>query len=206
MPSMKKKVLFEDYGFLVEENVYEPAEDSFLFAENLPTRRIERAIDVGCGCGILSTVAARNAQEVVALDVNPFAVHCAEYNARLNHVLDKMLLLRGDLFQPIACHAKFDLILFNAPYLPLKAESDSWLTWSWSGGRTGRDVIDRFIKDAPQHLAQDGEILLMQSSLSNVNETLQEFNRAGLAVKLMASQDLPFFERIVLICARWQRE
>ena len=105
MPLMKKRVLFENCTFLVDDNVYEPAEDTFLFAENLPEGRISRAIDVGTGCGILGIVAARNAQQVVAVDVNPFAVRCARHNAHLNHVLHKMSFVRGDLFQPFACSA-----------------------------------------------------------------------------------------------------
>ena len=39
MLSSSKKVYFRDHVFHVYENVYEPAEDSFLFAENLAVKK-----------------------------------------------------------------------------------------------------------------------------------------------------------------------
>jgi len=206
MSSMNKKVFFEDYTFLVDARVYEPAEDSFLFAENLPTEEARKVIDVGAGCGFLGIIAARRANEVFAVDVNPYAVHCAKQNARLNRLTSRMVFIRGDLFGPFMSSAKFDLIMFNAPYLPMENEDGSWLEHSWVGGNNGREILDRFVSDAPGHLGQNGQIILMQSSLSNVEETLRKFETEGLTANIVASQNLPFFERIVLISAKGPKE
>src|SRR3972149_4355762 len=81
MLSQPKRVYFGDFVFLVDENVYEPSEDSFLFAENLDVKEGERVLDMGTGCGIVGVLAARKACEVVAVDVNPHAVRCARENA-----------------------------------------------------------------------------------------------------------------------------
>jgi len=86
MPSPSKKVFFADYGFHVSGNVYEPAEDSFLFAENLAVKEGEIVLDMGAGCGILGIIAAEKAAKVVAVDINPYAVRCAKENAKLNRV------------------------------------------------------------------------------------------------------------------------
>jgi release factor glutamine methyltransferase len=77
MPLSAKRVYFGDYVFNVWENVYEPAEDSFLFAENFKVQEAEAVLDLGTGCGILGILAAEKASAVVAVDVNPFAVRCA---------------------------------------------------------------------------------------------------------------------------------
>lgn len=194
-----KKVFFADYIFDVWENVYEPAEDSFLFAENLAVEENERVLDMGTGCGILGIVASEKAARVVAVDINPYAVRCAKENAKMNCVNDKMFFVQGNLFTPLRTEEKFDLILFNAPYLPSEAaEDDSWLGRAWAGGASGREVINRFVCEAPKHLKRDGRIFLMQSTLSAVDETLQKFEENGLKASVVVERTLPFFEKIVL--------
>lgn len=203
MPLPSKKVFFRDYTFHVYESVYEPAEDSFLFAENLTVKRGEVIFDVGVGCGILSIVAADKAAEVIAVDINPYAVRCAKENAKLNGVADKMMFMQSNLFTPIKTEEKFDLILFNAPYLPSEnSEDESWLRHAWTGGITGRQVIDQFIFEAPKYLKMNGCILLMQSTLSNVNKTLRGFKKNKLETSIIAKRALPFFEKLVLIKAK----
>lgn len=202
MPSPSKKVYFRDYIFHVYENVYEPAEDSFLLAENLALKKDEVVLDMGTGCGILGIIAADKAAKVVMVDINPYAVRCAKENAKLNGVLDKVFFVQGDLFAPINAEEKFDSILFNAPYLPSKPSEDkSWLARAWAGGATGRQVIDRFICEASEYLKENGCILLMQSTLSDVNETLRRFEKNGLKTSIVAKRSLPFFEAIVLVKA-----
>jgi release factor glutamine methyltransferase len=203
MSSSNRKIFFADYTFQVGEKVYEPAEDSFLFAENLQVREKDKVIDMGTGCGILGILAAAKAEEVLAVDINPYAVMCAKENARLNHASGKMLFAQGDLFGPIRAGEKFDLILFNAPYLPSEAdEESSWLDRAWAGGVFGRDVINGFIQEAPKYLKHDGEILLMQSTLSDVEETFRRFEEGGLTANVVAKRDLPLFETIVLLKAK----
>ena len=118
MPFAVKRVHFGNYVFNVWENVYEPAEDSFLFAENLEVEKGAQVLDVGTGCGMLAILAAEKACSVVAVDLNPYALRCAKENSALNNVRDKMAFIQADLLTALNESARFDLILFNAPYLP----------------------------------------------------------------------------------------
>jgi release factor glutamine methyltransferase len=202
MRSQSKEIFVAGCILKVWREVYEPAEDSFLFAESMNVRLGSHVLDMGTGCGILGILAAKRASEVLAIDINPYAVRCAKGNAVLNGIDDKMLFLQGDLFTPIDSDVKFDLIIFNAPYLPFECSGQvSWLERAWTGGVDGRQVIDRFLREGPKHLKSDSEIMLMQSNLSGINETLRALRKRGLRTCIVADRSLPFFETISLIRA-----
>jgi release factor glutamine methyltransferase len=120
MQLSSKKVFFQNYAFHVSNNVYEPAEDSFLFADHLTVREGDSVLDMGTGCGILGIIVAKKASEVVAVDVNPHSVRCAKQNAEVNHVSDKMFLVQGELFTAIRVGRKFDLIYLTLLIFPSK--------------------------------------------------------------------------------------
>ncbi len=200
-----KRVFFCGSIFEVCTEVYEPAEDTFLLARNLRVKEGERVLDVGTGCGILAILATKKAGEVVAVDINPYALACAKRNADLNDVAAKVDFRLGDLFESLEIYEEFDLILFNAPYLPVeKDEGVAWVEKAWTGGNTGRDVIDRFITEVSKHLSKSGRILLVQSTLSNVEETIRKFLQHGLYAKVIA-EEKSTFETITLIDARYSK-
>jgi release factor glutamine methyltransferase len=206
MLSSTKQVFFEGSTFVVSKHVYEPAEDSFLFAENLDVKQGATVLDVGAGCGLLGILVAKKASTVVAIDINPYAILCTKENARLNNVQDKMFFVRGDLVAPLSRETDFDVILFNAPYLPSDSgEPASWLDRAWDGGVAGRQVIDRFINTVTEHLKKGGQILLMQSTLADVNETIRNFKKHNLTAAILAQRDQPFFETLLLIKAQWRQ-
>ena len=195
-----KRATFGKSAFDISENVYEPAEDSFLFAENLDIEKGALVLDVGTGCGILGILAAEKAAYVVAVDLNPYAICCAKKNSVLNNVHGKMAFIQSGLLTAFNENAKFDLILFNAPYLPsAEFEEDSWMVRSWAGGVNGRQVIDQFISQAPPHLKVNGRILLMQSTLANAEETIRKFEEVNLKTSIKTERKLPFFETLTLI-------
>jgi len=197
-----KKVYFEDHVFLVDEHVYEPAKDTFLLAEKMEVSEDDAVLDMGTGCGILAVLAAEKAERVLAVDINPYAIECAVKNAETNGVRENITFRHGDLFQPIKQNERFSLILFNSPYLPSEPDEEkSWVGKAWAGGPNGRKVIDRFVMDAPNFLAAGGRIQLVQSSLSDVNRTIQMFSERNLRAMVVAQVKVAF-ERIVLVEAK----
>ena len=203
MSSRSKRVFFGALVFVVDENVYEPAEDTFLLAENLDVNDGDTVLDMGTGCGILGILAAKMAKHVVAIDINPYAVRCAKKNALLNNARSKISFIQADLFAASSEKTKFDTILFNAPYLPMEEnEPTSWVSRAWSGGATGREVIDRFITESVTHLKERGRVILLQSTLADIEETLLAFKKQSMSGKITAERAQPFFEKIVLLEAK----
>jgi len=197
-----KIVFYRGSRFLVYPGVYEPAEDTFLLADNLEFRSGERVLELGTGCGLLSILAAKAGARVVATDINPVALECARENAVEHGVAGSIDFRLGDLFDPVRGES-FDLLVFNPPYLPSEGEerSSDPVELAWDGGKDGRRVLDRFLREFPHHLKPEGRAFFVQSSLSNVFQTKQMLETNNF--KFKALEKKLFFERLYLfICFR----
>jgi release factor glutamine methyltransferase len=179
-------------------NVYEPAEDTFILLENLRVERSDRVLEIGTGTGIIAIKASMNSRMVVATDINPYAIECATENIIANKSFN-IEIRKGNLFEPVKGE-KFDLILFNTPYLPTDDEEkiNDELNAAWDGGVDGRMLIDRFIEGLPNYFNQGGIVQMVQSSLSDVNMTLKKLENLGFKVSVTARKKV-FFEEIAVI-------
>jgi release factor glutamine methyltransferase len=144
-------------------------------------------LEMGCGTGVIALHCAKAGGIVTAVDVNPKAVDCAHANARLNGL--EIEVVHSDLFLDV--EGSFDLIVFNPPYLP--DEIKGGIERSWAGGEDGVRVLDRFLRDAPNHLAKGGRILVLLSTAMKgvpLQCVLSQFIGDRLAAKRL------FFEEI----------
>jgi len=197
------------HGFKIKipNEVYPPSDDTFLVLDNLRVEDSDEVLEVGCGCGIITLTAAKKARKVVATDINPFAVKTTKENVKINGLEEKVQVRIGDLFNPIEKNEKFSLIIFNPPYLPTsgKDKIGGWLEKAWDGGVNGRRVIDRFLDEVKKFLKENGRILMVQSTLSNVEKTLQRMVTMGFYVKILGIKHLDF-ETLVCFEAYKQKE
>ena len=96
----------------------------------------------------------------------------------------------------------FDLVIFNPPYLPTRDEEkiDDWLEYALDGGVDGRVVIERFANEAGRVLAPGGRILLLISSLTGIDATLDIFEGAGYRVAIVERRQVFEEDLRVLKC------
>ena len=183
-----------------DELVYIPSDDTFLLAENLEIKEGQSVLEIGTGSGLVSMYASLLTDNVTATDINYNALELAEKNFKLNNIATIRLEF-GDLFEPIK-NEKFDVILFNTPYLPTDSEDiiNDDLNYAFDGGLDGRNVIERFLNEAPNHLNDNGIIQMIQSSLSDTEKTLDMLDNLGFIAEVAKSERF-FFEEIVLINA-----
>lgn len=194
-----KRLEYKGLIFDIPEEVYEPADDSFMLAEEVEGLKAKKVLDVGTGSGIQAIVASGKAREVVACDINPKAVKWAGHNAHLNGI-ENMEVILSDLLVNI--EGKFDLIIFNPPYLPSNPEdAEDDLSRAWDGGVEGREVIDTFLAQFMDHLAENGTLLLLQSSRNNLEKTTGTLREMGLWTTIVAEESF-FFEKLYVLRAQ----
>lgn len=181
------------------KEVYPPAEDTFLLIDNLKIKDNDSVLEIGAGCGLVSITASLLAKSVVSTDINPYAIKCIKNNIKINN-RENITVLESDLFENI--NEKYDLILFNTPYLPVDEEEhvDDDYSKAWDGGVDGRAIIDKFLKEAPKYLKEKGKIQLVQSSFSDNDKTLTYLKDNGFNAEITANIH-QFFEDITLITA-----
>lgn len=174
--------------------VYEAAEDSRLLAGTAVDRLNDgdRVLDVGVGSGYVARrVADETEARVVGCDVNPDACAAAREEG--------VEVVRADLVAPFAADG-FDAVLFNPPYLPTPPERewDDPLEHALSGGEDGRRVIQPFLADVGRVLRPDGRVLLLVSSLTDVEAVSELAADAGLTMREVADEKHPW-ERLVVL-------
>ncbi len=183
--------------------VYPPAEDSFLLAK-WAARLVRGAVlEVGCGCALASLACAREneAGKVLGVDVNPYAVKCSRENAIANKIKNAKFL-ESDLFSAVN-GKKFDWLLFNPPYLPTgKKErmADENENAAYDGRKSGRKIVDAFLSQFEKYLAKNGSLLLVSSSISGTEKTVEGLERKGFRTRVLETAPF-FFEKLSLICA-----
>lgn len=176
----------------VRPEVYLPAEDTRLLlrAALNEVRSSDSVLEIGCGMGEISRCLAGRAGKVLATDLNRHAVMLAKASG--------LEAVRADLFRGIG--ARFDLVLFNPPYLPTSEEErlEGWINYALDGGPSGRETISRFLEDLRDHLSPTGRALLLVSSLCGLDEVVRKAEDEGLEVEEVAKERY-FFEELQIL-------
>lgn len=163
--------------------IYEPAEDSFLLQKYVKKYAKDKVLDMGTGSGIQALASLEKTKDVLAVDINPSAVGQLKKKGIKAKVSDLFSNVKG----------KFDLIIFNPPYLPEDKREPRDSSISTTGGKKGYETIEKFLKQAKKFLKKDGKILLVFSSLTGNIEKL--FSKYSYGFKKLEEKKL-FFEKI----------
>lgn len=176
------------------DSIYKPAEDSFLLQRYVREYAFGRVLDMGTGSGIqaLAAMEKPSVREVVAVDINPVAVSSLQQEIQ-RRGLRKITVLESDLYAKVT--GKFNLIIFNPPYLPQdKGVSDVALY----GGKKGWEISERFFQEVSPFLFPDGKILFLFSSLTNKEKIDTILEHHLFDFKLLDSLKLPLFEELYI--------
>ena len=120
---------------------------------------VERALDLGTGCGIQALYLTTHARHVIATDISERAATITSFNAALNDVHIDVRV--GSLFEPVEGE-KFDLIVSNPPFVitPDSLRGGGLLEYR-DGGMQRDTLIETIIRTAPEYLTANGIVQML---------------------------------------------
>ena len=149
-------------GELLTESLFdEHGQGQLIDAEN-----IETVLDLCTGSGALAIVAAHVLPHahVDAVELSKDAMEVAKCNIADSEVGERIELLQGDLFAPVAGR-RYDLIITNPPYVDAQAMAELPPEYrhepvmALAGGEDGLDIVRRILREAGAHLNPGGGLL-----------------------------------------------
>lgn len=175
------------------KSIYNPADDSYFFQNFLKKylstesrkNRNFTFLDMGTGSGILAKTALKflPPKNITALDINEEAINSLKK--------EKFNKVKSNLFKSIK--EKFDVIVFNAPYLPMDKREPIDSQLATTGGKKGDEISMRFLKQAKNHLKENGKIFLLISSLTPMKR-INKFNPKIVAKKKIFMEEIRILE------------
>jgi release factor glutamine methyltransferase len=149
-----------------------------------------RIVDVGTGSGCiaLSLAAERPDAIVYSVDLSPAALAVARVNAQRLGLTDRVRFHEGDLLDPLADEAPFDVIVSNPPYVgaeelaslaPEVRDHEPRMALTPPGDRAS--IYRRLADAAPGHLVADG-LLIVEIGQGMEGEVARALKDAGLEV------------------------
>lgn len=174
--------------------VFPPSRTSMLLADAMEIEPGETVIDVGCGSGVLSFVAARlGAGRVYGTDVVPEAVEVATSNARALGLADRTEFRAGSLFDPLE-GVLADVVIGDVSGIPdALAELTDWFPGGHAGGPTGAEVPVALIECVADHLRPGGRMYLPTGTIQDEPRVIEAARRIFGAANMepLAEREFP---------------
>jgi SAM-dependent methyltransferase len=166
------------FTILIGDGVFAPTSTSREVAEGVMIRPGETVIDVGCGSGVLSVVAAKlGALKVYGTELNERAAAFARRNIERLGLSRTVDVREGSLFEPLE-GVEADVIIGDVSGVPddIAAES-GWFPGGYAGGPTGAEVPVAMLEHTREHLRPGGRLYLPTGSIQDETTVLKAVRR-----------------------------
>ncbi len=119
LDELSRDTLFNERVILYQpQKGYRFSIDSLLLASFVNLRPLEKALDLGAGCGVISIIISMRYQQafITGLEIQPRLLTCFSQNIMENCLSDRVFAVRGDIRHPSFKSSVFDVIFTNPPF------------------------------------------------------------------------------------------
>ena len=193
----RSKVSLEGVGewdLFSPPTVYPPREDSLLLCRVISEFTLVpgvKALEIGCGSGIVTMVLATLGWEVSACDLNPYAVSATRGNMESNGITGSQRIIESGIGENLAIPEGTRLIVWNLPYLERNNDDDEFekieeMAWSdipengWGG------ELLNFL-DA-QHNVDDLLVVMAMKTEPEGKSKVVDWERRGWTARTLGSE------------------
>lgn len=115
--------------FIVNPSVLIPRDETEILTRKaikiINENGLKTALDVGTGSGCIACMIAKYTDcQVMGLDISLDALNTALDNASRLNLYNKAIFRKSDIFSNVKPGEKFDIIVSNPPYIPLKEKAE----------------------------------------------------------------------------------
>jgi methylase of polypeptide subunit release factors len=184
---------FGPMDLIVGNATFRPSTISTLLADALEIRPGSVVIDVGCGSGILSIIAAKlGAARVYGIDAADETVEIASANATAHGVADVIQFAQGDLFGPLDPSVEADVVIGDVSGIPDEiARVSGWFPSGLAGGPTGAELPMRMIEESKRLLKKGGSLFLPTGSLQDETSILERARSVFGSIRQLTERNIP---------------
>jgi SAM-dependent methyltransferase len=156
------------FSLQLAPGVFSPTHTSRTLAEALEITPGDTVIDVGCGSGVLSFVAAKlGAKKVYGCDLSEPAVEAARRTAKRLGLEDVCEFRAGDLLEPVR-DVRATVLIGDVSGIPDELASLSgWFEAVPSGGPTGAELPRKMLASIGETLVPGGRLYLPTGTIQD---------------------------------------
>jgi SAM-dependent methyltransferase len=178
------------FSILLNPGVFSPTHTSRTLADALEIGPEDTVIDVGCGSGVLSFVAARmGARHVIGCDISEEAVKAASENAARLGLSDRVEFRAGSLLEPVR-DQRASVLIGDVSGIPDEiAEVTGWFPDGRAGGPTGAELPTMMLESIGDTLQHGGRLYLPTGTIQDEKSIIEA------ARKVFGDNMVPVLER-----------
>ena len=194
--------------FIVNPSVLIPRDETEILVRKvidiINENDLKMALDVGTGSGCIACMIAKYTNcQIIGLDISTDALNTALDNASRLNLFNKAIFRKSDIFSNVRDGEKFDIIISNPPYIPIKEKANIQKevtfdpeTALYAKDEDGVEFYKKITKEAPRILNPNG-YLAFELGINQANIVSNIMRQNNFTV-IEIGKDLAGIERVIV--------